>query len=140
MSRPRGREAAFRILFAAEFQDEPSAAALAAYEGIHGVLPEAGRRYALDLLDGVAGARAEIDREIEATSEHWRLDRMGRVERTALRLGAFEILRRDDVPDPVAIDCAVELAKVYGGQEAAAFVNGILDALMRRKAPSGASA
>lgn len=133
MSRPRGREAAFQILFSSEFQEIDLSAALQAYEGAHGELPPASRVFAQELLDGILGNREALDRAIEEVSEHWRIDRMGRVERTALRLGAFEILHRDDVPDPVAIDCAVELAKKYGGDEAAGFANGILDAVMRRK-------
>lgn len=141
MSRPRGREAAFRILFSAEFQEIDPAAALEAYQRVHGRLPPAAAAFAADLLAGVTARRADLDREIEALSEHWRIDRMGRVERTALRLGGFEILHRPDVPDPVAIDCAVELAKVHGGEEAGGFVNGILDALMRKKsAPTGEAA
>jgi len=68
----------------------------------------------------------EIDARIEERAEGWKIARMGKVELTILRLAVFEIVYDQDVPDPVAINEAIELAKKFGGKEAPSFVNGIL--------------
>jgi N utilization substance protein B len=76
----------------------------------------------------VNGVRRDIDRldgVIRAASEHWRVERMSRVDRNVLRIGAWEL--ESGVPRPVTIDEAVELAKRFGTAESGAFVNGILD-------------
>ena len=67
-----------------------------------------------------------IDDIIEDISENWVLSRMPLVDRSILRLAAYEMLYRDDVPDSVSINEAVEMAKVYGGEDSSKFVNGVL--------------
>ena len=64
---------------------------------------------------------------ISGASEHWRLERMSRVDKTILRLGAFEILVMKDIPPKVSIDEAVELGKIYGTEDSGSFINGVLD-------------
>lgn len=86
-------------------------------------------QFALDLVQGVLAVRDELDRRIRGLSEHWRLERMSIVDRNILRLGAYEVLYRLDIPPKVSIDEAVELAKEYGDEKSSAFVNGILDKL-----------
>lgn len=68
----------------------------------------------------------ELDEKIDAAAEGWRSGRMGKAELTIIRLALFEILYDDDVPQGVAINEAVELAKKFGGDDSPAFVNGIL--------------
>lgn len=68
----------------------------------------------------------EIDARIEERAEGWTITRMGKVELTIIRLAVFEMLYDADVPNPVAINEAIELAKRFGGDEAPSFVNGIL--------------
>lgn len=68
----------------------------------------------------------EIDSKIEEKAKGWTVDRIAKAELTVLRLGVFEILYVEDVPNKVAINEAVELAKSYGGDKASGFVNGIL--------------
>lgn len=75
-----------------------------------------------------------VDQEIESTSEHWALSRMPFVDRNILRLAVYEIIYRDDVPDSVAINEAVEMAKVYGGDDSSKFVNGVLGRIAERHA------
>jgi N utilization substance protein B len=87
--------------------------------------------FARELVRGVGTHRDEIDRRLAQVSRNWRLGRMDRVDRNVLRLGAYELLFRDDVPAKVAINEAVELAKEFGAEHSGAFVNGILDALRR---------
>lgn len=68
----------------------------------------------------------EIDMQIEQEAEGWTIARMGKVELTIIRLALFEMLYDTEVPNPVAINEAIELAKKFGGDEAPSFVNGIL--------------
>jgi N utilization substance protein B len=73
--------------------------------------------------------RAELDQVLASKAENWSLERMAAVDRNILRLGAYEILYAG-TPGPVAINEAVELAKQFGAQHSASFVNGILDRVM----------
>jgi transcription antitermination protein NusB len=86
-----------------------------------------GRSYADAAIAGIATSLASVDAEITKASTHWRLERMARVDRNVLRLGAWELLHRPDVPRAVVLDEAVELAKAYGTDESSAFVNGVLN-------------
>ena len=81
-------------------------------------------------VDTVLEKLPEIDRILEGVAEGWKLGRMGRVELTILRLACFEIRFDDSVPDKVAINEAVELAKKFGGDESPSFVNGVLAKLV----------
>ena len=85
------------------------------------------RSFSKELVLGVCAKREELDQLISSASEHWRLERMSRVDRTILRLGAFEILVMKDIPPKVSIDEAVELGKMYGTEESGSFINGVLD-------------
>jgi N utilization substance protein B len=86
---------------------------------------------ALSFAQALAAAAAEhavkIDEVIVAASKNWRIDRMSRVDRNILRLGACELIAFRDVPVKVIINEAVELAKRFGTAESSAFVNGVLD-------------
>lgn len=82
-----------------------------------------------ELLSGVEVHQAQLDGAIEGISENWVLSRMPIVDRNILRMAAYEILFDDDIPDSVSINEAVEMAKVYGGDDSSKFVNGILGRL-----------
>lgn len=82
--------------------------------------------YTIELVEGVAAHRDRIDELLETYADGWTLIRMPAVDRNLLRLGVFEILYRDDVPDPVAIDEAVSLARELSTDDSPAFVNGLL--------------
>jgi transcription antitermination protein NusB len=86
----------------------------------------------LAAAEAVAARAAELDRRITAASEGWTADRLGAVERNVLRLALTEI-DGDDVPDEVAVNEAVELAKRYASDDAARLVNGILGRIVREK-------
>jgi len=83
--------------------------------------------FARDLVAAATERSAQIDELITSASKNWRLDRMSRVDRNILRLGAGELLAFPDVPVKVVINEAVELAKRFGTAESSAFVNGVLD-------------
>jgi N utilization substance protein B len=86
-----------------------------------------GREYADRMVRGVAGDLEKVDEAVRKASTNWRLERMARVDRNVLRLGAWEVLKSSDVPRAVILDEAVELAKRFGSEESGAFVNGVLD-------------
>jgi N utilization substance protein B len=88
--------------------------------------------FARELVEGVQEHREELDRLISENAVGWDLDRIAPLERAILRTALYEILYRPDIPDEVAIDEAVETAKVYCGTDAPAFVNGILGGVMKR--------
>jgi N utilization substance protein B len=79
------------------------------------------------LVRGVAEHRREVDDAIEDVSQNWRLDRMPKVDRNILRLAAYELLHRGDVPVKVVINEAIELGKKFGSETSGAFLNGLLD-------------
>jgi transcription antitermination protein NusB len=88
--------------------------------------------FARELVEGVEEHGEELDRLISETAVGWELDRIAPLERAILRVALFEMLYRPDIPDEVAIDEAVETAKVYSGADAPTFVNGILGGVMKR--------
>jgi transcription antitermination protein NusB len=87
------------------------------------------RAFSKELVYGVRANIDHLDKTIRKSSKNWRLERMSAVDRSILRLGAFEILYVDDTPPKVAIDEAIELGKKYGSEESGAFINGILDSI-----------
>lgn len=89
--------------------------------------------YAVTLVEGVQGHRERIDELLSTYSQGWELSRMPAVDRQILRLATYELLWADDVPDAVAVDEAVELAKSLSTDDSPAFVNGLLGRLVRLK-------
>ena len=125
-ARSTAREAALQMLYAID------STGLAVEQVIANFWREApgdpeGRAYADALVRGVVADMASTDALIEAASENWRLSRMSRVDRNVLRIGAWELYRRHEVPRAVILDEAVETAKRFGNEESGAFVNGVLD-------------
>ena len=89
--------------------------------------------FSRELVEGVEANRGELDTEIEGLARGWDLDRIAALEKSILRVALFELRHRDDIPDEVAIDEAVSLAKRYCGADAPGFVNGILGTAARAK-------
>lgn len=88
---------------------------------------EQAQLFARELVAAATERTAEIDELIAKSSKNWRIERMSRVDRNILRLGAAELVAFRDVPVKVVINEAVELAKRFGTAESSAFVNGVLD-------------
>ncbi|WP_410654859.1 transcription antitermination factor NusB [Amycolatopsis sp. lyj-112] len=82
--------------------------------------------YTVSLVEGVTGRRAQIDELLSEHAQGWTLDRMPPVDLAVLRVGVYELLWASDVPDPVAIDEAVGLAKELSTDDSPRFVNGVL--------------
>jgi transcription antitermination protein NusB len=87
--------------------------------------------YTIELVEGVHAHRQRIDAILAQFAEGWTVDRMPDVDRAVLRLGVYELLWRDEIPDAVAIDEAVELAKSLSTDESPRFVNGVLARVLR---------
>lgn len=128
MNRRESRELAFVLLFEKSFGEatleELIEAAGEAWDVVAG-------SFSLELANGVCAEQEMLDERIQAHSLNWNLSRTSRVARTLLRLAVYEMLQRDDVPVSVAINEAVELAKKYGGDEDASFINGVLGGVAR---------
>jgi N utilization substance protein B len=89
--------------------------------------------YAREIVEGITTSHADIDDRIASFSHKWSIDRMPAVDRAILRVAVWEILFNEQVPDPVAIAEAVELAKEYSTEESGLFVNGLLAAISGTK-------
>ena len=86
-----------------------------------------GEAFANKLVHGWFERRDDIDERIRDVSQHWRLERMSRVDRNILRLATYELMCMSEVPRRVTLNEAVELAKRFGSEGSAGFVNGVLD-------------
>jgi N utilization substance protein B len=131
-ARTKARKRALDVLFEAEQRRIDPLTLLAqriAEPGTEAALPQ----YSVELVEGVEAHRARIDEVIATHSHGWTIDRMPAVDRELLRLGAWEILFNDDVPDAVAVDEAVELARSLSTDESPGFVNGLLGRLVDLK-------
>jgi transcription antitermination factor NusB len=95
--------------------------------------------FARRLTEGTWAWREEADRLIREAAEHWRPERMAILDRNVLRLAAYEISQCPDIPPRVAIDQAIELAKRFSSAESGAFVNGVLDKILRLVKGEGAA-
>lgn len=125
-ARTGAREAALQLLFGIEMSDVLAEQAI--FDFWREMPGDAeGREYADAVVRGVTEERDATDALIRAASTNWRLERMTRVDRNLLRMGAWELKARPEIPRAVIIDEAVELAKRYGTEDSGAFVNGVLE-------------
>lgn len=94
--------------------------------------------HTIRLVEGVAEHAGRIDALIARHASNWTLERLPDVDRAILRMATFELLWADDVPDPVVIDEAVQLAKVLSTDDSPAYVNGVLGAILAAEVPTQA--
>ena len=144
MTRREAREHCFKMLFSADFYPDKEEAKeqLAQYANgpeeddadsqghmivLHKTdLSEEEAAHLTDRVSAVMDRIPEIDAQIDQVAAGWKTRRMGKVELTILRLALYEMKEDEEVPEKVAINEAVELAKKFGGKDSPAFVNGIL--------------
>ncbi len=127
--RHRSRECAVQCLYQWEVTGADPDSILSGYWEAREIDEPAVSKFAEELFRGTVEHVEVLDGIIAAQTRHWRLERLGLVEKSILRLGGYELAHEHDTPTAVVIDEAVELAKRYSGPEAAPFVNGILDAI-----------
>ena len=131
-ARSKARKRALDVLFEADQRRTDPRELLAARllePGTEASLPQ----YSVDLVEGVLDQQERIDELIETYAHGWSLERMPAVDRAVLRIGTWEILYNDDVPDAVAVDEAVELARALSTDDSPTFVNGLLGRLVELK-------
>jgi transcription antitermination protein NusB len=132
LERSRSRRMAMQILYQRDITGESVGCIL----GTKSYSTEEGEpdEFCRGLVTGVESHLPDIDETIGTVSENWSVSRMPLVDRNILRLATYEVLFEDDVPASVAINEAVELAKVFGGEDSSKFVNGVLGKIAERHA------
>jgi len=127
--RREARELALQALYQLDMSgDEDPARSLALFWS-HFRGRDGARSFARELVEGVCAERERLDALIRQCAEHWRLPRLSRVDLNLLRLATFELLACAEIPTSVSINEAVEIARRFGGEDSAGFVNGVLDAI-----------
>lgn len=134
MTRREIRENVFALLFRTEFHDEEEMKAqvsslenrVPADEDGFESLSEADREYIQNKVSDILAKLPEIDEAVNSESTGWKTTRMGKADLTIIRLAVYEIKYEEDIPDKVAINEAVELAKRFGTDNSGSFVNGVL--------------
>ena len=134
-ARTKSRKRAIDILFGADLRELPIAGLLDEEAARAEASPqrESSWAYARDIVEGVDSHLTELDAAIRSHADGWPLERMPVLDRTIARIGAWEILYNDDVPDGVAIAEAVESAGLLSTEDSASFLNGVLGAIARDK-------
>ncbi len=131
-ARTKARKRALDVLFEAEQRNVATLTLLAervVTSGAESALPQ----YSVDIVEGVCAHLERIDELIATHAHGWTIGRMPAVDRALLRVGTWEILFNDDVPDAVAVDEAVELARNLSTDESPTFVNGLLGRIVDLK-------
>lgn len=137
--RRKAREYALQILFQFEFDDAPDEEKIDLFWESRRVSQDV-KNYSQRLVSGVLTHKAEIDEIIQSVSAHWRLSRMPVVDRNILRTAVFEMaFEKENVP-AVVINEAIEVAKKYGSETTGSFINGVLDAILKKIGYSGEKA
>ena len=128
--RRKSRELALQILFQTEFTPEVTIQDMASVfeKKIEASIMD----YTMLLVKGVKLHKEKIDARIQEASRHWKIDRMASVDRNILRFAVYEMLHAQEMIEPkIIINEAIEIAKIFGTQDSGAFVNGILDQIVR---------
>ncbi len=128
-ARSKARKRALDLIYAAEMRGSSPVVALEEMQAAGQV-----NEYTARLVHGVDEHRARLDEVIASYAQGWSLARMPAVDRNVLRLGTYEVLFEDDVPDPVAVSEAVNLVRDLSTDESPAFVNGVLGHIVRDRA------
>ena len=130
--RRQSREIALQILFQLEYSPQISSDELLAL--FDEKKEESIMKYANEIIQGVQSHKPAIDQKIQEASRHWKIERMGGVDRNILRLSVFEIFHAaEQIDHKIAINEAIEIAKIFGSQESSSFVNGLLDQIVRNE-------
>jgi N utilization substance protein B len=135
-SRRRARELALQLLYQYEMTAAPLEQMQEDFEEWKNAT-DGIRQFADVLIRGTLDHLEEIDGELARQTANWRLERLAAVDRNILRLAMYELLFQAETPHAVVIDEAIEIAKKYGAEESARFVNGVLDGFVKRRTNVG---
>ena len=136
-ARRKGRELALQVLYQLDMSGESSEQALRSFADSFEHTPGA-REFGEALVRGVLDQREQIDARIAQASEHWRLERLSRIDANVIRIAVYEMTTPPGLPPQIAINEAIEVARKFGTTDSAAFVNGVLDAVGKRLRAAGA--
>jgi N utilization substance protein B len=136
--RRRARECALQILFQLEFNPAEPRDLIRVYWEHQKASPEV-REHGTWIVRTIREHGETIDAAIQAASKNWRLARMAVVDRNILRIAVCELLYEPALVPAIVMDEAIEIAKRYSGEQSAVFVNGVLDAVVRRLKDGGAA-
>jgi N utilization substance protein B len=131
-ARSKGRELALKYLYSADLKRQIGAEdfdAFVVHQGERGPMVP----FARELVLGTLADQDAIDDLLSGLAANWSLHRMAAVDRNVLRLGCYELLRHSGLPPGVVINEAVEIAKKFGTKDSAAFVNGLLDRVRKKR-------
>jgi N utilization substance protein B len=128
--RRKARESTLQILFQLEFNDSDAEKAFQLYWRDKKATKEV-KDYSRWLVEGIISHKESIDRSIQSVSQRWRISRMPVVDRNILRMAVFELFYEEDVAPAIIINEAIEIAKKFSSEQAAMFINGILDTLRK---------
>lgn len=127
MGRSEIREQVFKLVYQSEFYEaEQMKEQMALYFEEMETISEQARLYIEERVMQILDCKDELDEVLNEKTTGWKTDRMGRIDLAVLRLAVFEIQKDEDIPVKVAINEAVELAKKFGREESAGFINGVL--------------
>lgn len=127
----RSREIAMEIVYQSTINDKDPVDLVADYFEEYGESEEADRAYVMRVVGGVMEKREELDALIEANLVKWKLSRVSKINLSILRVALYEIKHEDSIPNNVSINEAVEISKKYSDEQSAAFINGILDKIVK---------
>jgi N utilization substance protein B len=131
MNRTEAREQAFKLLYSMEIQKENDAEQLEWYFENNEITDKKTQEYITDVWNGVEANKEEINNKISANLKaEWKLERLSKVDLSLLKLAIYEMLYKK-IPFKVAINEAIELAKKYGEDNSASFINGILASIVK---------
>lgn len=128
--RREGREAAIQFLFARDMQGTEKPAEPEVFWTLHSAKAST-RAFAESLINGVLKNQADIDARITELLQNFRFERLAAVDRNVLRVATYELLHCPDVPAPVILNEAIDIAKALSAGESGSFVNGVLDRLAK---------
>ncbi len=132
MNRHRFREHTFKLIFLSQFYNgKELEEQLESYFIYQGDFRDDEILALTTKYNSIIEARGKIDELISSTAKGWKIERMSKVDLSILRLSIYELIFDEDIPEKVAINEAVELAKEYGGEDSASFINGILGEISR---------
>ncbi|MBW8382873.1 MAG: transcription antitermination factor NusB [Youngiibacter sp.] len=131
MMRKRSREIAMEIVYQSTINDNDPKELVEDYFEEYGESEEADRGYISMIVSGVMEKREELDALIEANLVKWKLSRVSKINLSILRVALYEMKYVEDIPHNVSINEAVEISKKYSDEQSAAFINGILDKIVK---------
>jgi len=130
LKRRLARETAFQTIFQIDVgKNSPEEALTQRLQQV--LLGESEKDFCRRLVKGTLENLQEIDKKIQQYVVDWKIERMPSVDRNLLRMAIFEMMYCEDIPNKVAINEAIELAKIFGSEESAKFINGVLDRLLK---------